>query len=470
MAYDEENLIQSVKYVGLFNFEHPACKAQNDISYNDNDEEMYYLKVKLLENKNVTLIYKDDVGLKKIDPKTKEELLPISSIPLSSQAIAFASEFKKKSDTKTRQYTKSEKSRNQHVTELIAYFDKFGYLFKQNSFGKYRKVSYEVVGNLLDRIYFLSDLMSECRTDEYKRDYNKIFYYTFYLLLGRPKKARAGEEDDEPTPLHFVHPIADQLQSVGYTDYPPNDSFYYDDFDDLGEIDISRIDKENKFYVVRDYFLDGQKVGVDTRNYDSDVLNPHSYYGDDSEAQLYQAHITRRIDYAYVYYDKEERSIKLVYDFLYHFIKDITPISDISFQAYKTLALSKEVNLNTDPKFNKHYKEVLLDIATDAIKKEVEYALRNVHPVLKKESLTPGWDIPDLYSAIHYSLLLTNGTMKIYRVCENPNCCNLYPVTVTNKKQKFCSNRCRAAASQRSSRYRSALEKEGIVVEKKSRK
>ena len=461
MAYSDD-IIKSVEYVGLFKFENPACIARCDIIYEENDEETYNLKVKHHKNKNITFAYKSDVGLKKIDNRTKKESLPISDIPLSAEAIAFAGKFKQRSESHLRQYKKREKSCNEYIKELEEFFRKYGYIKTIESETGFMKVEYEHVQSELDILYFVTDLMSECNVDEHKRDYNKIFHYTFSILLKDEKDREEYLEykDDDDEVFFDIHPIRKLFWCRNYRKEP---RCYHISSDNIkGEIYSNSESDDNQepydVYATTEYFMDDRNLSyirasdynsLDESNYDSDT----------------QREATKRIKYGYLHYKDKKRDIKLVFDFLFHFIHDVVKIEKMSRFEYDVISFAEDINLNKDSRFTKRFKEALYEIAVVTVKRQIEHYLLSIHPSFEVGRLTPGWCIPDLLTAMYFSLFLGNGSMKIHRVCANPNCCNLYPVIITNKKQKYCSDKCRAAASQRSKRYRKALEKEGIIVE-----
>ena len=161
----------------------------------------------------------------------------------------------------------------------------------------------------------------------------------------------------------------------------------------------------------------------------------------------------------YARYDSEERSKKLMYDFLYHFSVDISPIVKTDTSALQSIELMDDVDLNTDPRFTWHYKDVLCEIAANTLKLELEGILHDIRPKFNAETLSPDWVLPDLYTAMVYSIFMGDGSDYVYRVCANPYCNNLFNVVITNSKQKYCCDECRAKVAQRNRRARERIKK-----------
>ena len=116
--------------------------------------------------------------------------------------------------------------------------------------------------------------------------------------------------------------------------------------------------------------------------------------------------------------------------------------------------MANKKNLNKCPEFNQHYKDVLIEIASNAVKVELEPVVEKVKPQFDTKGLCPTWKVPDLFTAMYYSIFMSNGKLEIYRECGNPYCERLFPVVITNTKKKYCSDRCRAAVAQRMKRIR----------------
>lgn len=506
----DNGIIYSGAYGGIFSFEHPKCRAVLEPEYQDDDSVMMKIRLKFLKSEKTIYTFRYETGLARSHAHTNKHLYPINELPHSDELIKFINLYEKAADhseriPKTRGATKSY---NQYFEELKDFFEIYGYPFETPSFGKYENIP-PATSKLLDRIYILTTLQSACR--EIKKNYNKIFHLTFSLIFSEP--CFFGFDDDgseiHKTPFHpcAYHYIYDELdakpklriydaQSL-LKDYPdaedveiyvePDETEEDFDFEDetpvseekireefpdfdsysplvkrciidifLGTIKDTRgvIPEDNRFYAINDYFL-GDKVHNFMRL--SDYLDSRMLE-DEKKGSRYVT--GRMIKTLYVSRNNADRNEKLIYDFLYHFINDIAPIDYICQQSIQTIYFENAPDLNKHPNFTQRYKDVLLEIAANEIKYELEYVLQNIHPVYDADNLMPGWSIPDFHTAMYYSIFLGTRQHEIYRVCGNPYCNNLFKVVITNSKKKYCSETCRAVVAQRTKRMRERLDEE----------
>ena len=517
--------ISIAKYGSMFRFEHNACKAQVTQDYTNDDEPVYGITIKHLMESRIAFTYRHDVGLAKSNTHLKAPQCPLGDIPHSQELMEFINGVELKNYSQEKRVGKqhgTKKPNNVYIEELCTFFNKYGYLFPAQEYGKYNKINAVSVGHLLSRIYILANLMAACR--EYKKNYNKIFYYTFHLIFSEPVSIYYDPDTEVYKTKSLLHPQAEAYHNIMFNDvdiHHPKRRIYsvtdlytvfpeskddvsgdYIDSDEEDEyyeklrqtpvseeeaerliakckLDTSKHtpemlesilrhmrDIENKwtpeqykvhpedtqYYAVPDYFCrDGKYNFLQVSEFRS------RYYEDENFDPSF---MTRVINYLYVQHSEADRSIKLVYDFLYHFISDICEIDDINTQFFNTITLKEDINLNRDPRFTQQYKDAICEIAAETIKRELEYAIRDVHPIFDPKTLAPGWELPDLYTTLHYSLFFGNNGQMLYRVCDNPYCNSLFPVPITNMRKKYCSETCRAAVAQRAKRMRDRFDKE----------
>lgn len=100
----------------------------------------------------------------------------------------------------------------------------------------------------------------------------------------------------------------------------------------------------------------------------------------------------------------------------------------------------------------------LIEIAKRTIKYEFDYALRGIHPTLNVDTLSADWEIPNLLSALYFALFYQSED-EIYRPCANPKCKNVFPVSRTNFKKKYCCPDCQNRAAQARHRKKMQMNK-----------
>ena len=104
--------------------------------------------------------------------------------------------------------------------------------------------------------------------------------------------------------------------------------------------------------------------------------------------------------------------------------------------------------------FYDNYDYLVLTVARNIIKKEIDYGVRRITPSYDSNQLIGGWNFPDLISALYFSIFFLNPNFTIVKKCENPTCSNYYTILNTDKRKMYCGIRCANAVSQRKARIR----------------
>lgn len=134
---------------------------------------------------------------------------------------------------------------------------------------------------------------------------------------------------------------------------------------------------------------------------------------------------------------------------------DFEPINEIEFLSViyaniNHIDLKDTAVLNDEKvKLDSSDKIIILDAARKAIKQEIDHHLSNITPTYNSDSLEASWDIPDLITALYFSILFSNPNFKILKNCKNPNCINYFTVHKSNNRKMYCSTACGNAVSQR---------------------
>ena len=130
-----------------------------------------------------------------------------------------------------------------------------------------------------------------------------------------------------------------------------------------------------------------------------------------------------------------------------NFFYDLTQEMTIVENEQKYGEVISERNITDLPKFRRLFKEKLIVLAKQTVKEEFDYALSSIHPVYNIETMSPEWEIPDLFTALYFALFYKRSD-TIYRRCFNPNCNRLFEVKTTNNKKLYHAKSCQNAAAQ----------------------
>jgi hypothetical protein len=93
--------------------------------------------------------------------------------------------------------------------------------------------------------------------------------------------------------------------------------------------------------------------------------------------------------------------------------------------------------------------ELIKKAAKHVIKTELDHFTGKIKPSYNTEDMIGSWDIPDLISAIYYSIFFQNPKFQIIKKCANHTCYKYFSVLYTNKKKKYCTIECGNTVGQR---------------------
>lgn len=98
------------------------------------------------------------------------------------------------------------------------------------------------------------------------------------------------------------------------------------------------------------------------------------------------------------------------------------------------------------------YEPTILDAARDIVKKEMDLQLSKITPTYNAHKLEASWDIPDLITALYFSILFLSPKFQLIKKCKKPDCPNFFTVTKSNNRKIYCTRDCANAMSQRNYR------------------
>ena len=90
----------------------------------------------------------------------------------------------------------------------------------------------------------------------------------------------------------------------------------------------------------------------------------------------------------------------------------------------------------------------LINISKQLILEIFASELSSVQPVYDVVNMKPSWKLPNLLSALYFSIYYKN-TNCLYRKCENINCSQFFEVSKTNHSKKYCCTACKNSTNQR---------------------
>lgn len=465
----------------LFNFKHFGCTCNVEMHYEDDGTESYWLRIKKDKTKEIELYHDFKKGLYKEDDSLKDV---VHEIPQSYELKCLIKYFLDTDIYVNRDLKEVERDDKQYANELKSFFENFGFLFPIAR--STALVSTKELAFYMDRLFVISQLISEIKnnTQIFGYDYNKIFHYVFILSLSNKRYLRDTKHDDEVIHVLEEHPISQKLktlpvsQNVGIQRYFALERKTGERAELLKQ-SFETYDKENSInipinsteclqdpavcFIIKDYFTD-QHIGIVHSNKEEVVSLAKLYVETERPSvEVLQAHYELML--------QSDRRNKMFVDFLLHFNDEISVIIDFNGDSLNPLFYKEEINFNNNSKFNDRFKEMLLELARETIKNEMDEVLKSVLPSFDSNEMAPGWFVPDLYTAINYSLFLNSGNEKIEKVCANPTCYQTFSVEKSNTKHKYCSDSCSNCMRQR--RYKesqAALEMASITKKKTSSK
>lgn len=391
----------------LFTYINQKCRCLIDIMHDENAVEHYKLKIKANPNTFYKYAYAPIDGLLMINQK--------------SGAII--------KDTKVVEDFLSMKFSD--INSISTFIEKYGF-FLPVSDRTFTEIPVDDITPILYRFKLLVTLMSELGKTSY--NYNTLLLGALRLILQQPRRFEVASTQAiiETCP----HPLTVMW-------YNPSNVLEKDNL-----VDTQTNDPYENYYLISDSFT-GKDEHLDYITYNEDVGNMDTEDYDYSESH----YILKKITFFYKNADFEVSEDKLIIDFIYHFNKEISRIESISPNG--VLKLSKKIDLNTEPKFSEHYKKSLVTVVRRVIKEELDHALFSIRPIYNIETMSPSWEIPDLITALYFSLFYMRPNYEIYRQCANPNCNRLFRVKTTNSKQLYHDTSCQNAAAQMRHRKKS---------------
>lgn len=462
---------------GIFKFSNHSCTCVVDKRHDEYGNPKYILKVKTADGE-IPFRHHFKGGIKLINDHGDDIHTPIREIPHTQEYIDIHNLLGIKSDVPM--LNKDIITEERFAHKLENYFKKYGFLFPLESLW-FEEFDPMKTGALFDRISILLDLMNA--VDGTDVDYDKIFNLTFMLALKQLDKFE-NYSKDKTYAESFSHPLLKTFKSIDYSIKGHSLEVREDELTNYFNLDAEKIDKklyntgidyETGFkmehgepvppehyydiYIIKDYFIgDDEWFLLRVGDYENTIEESLVY-----DAPIEVKHIfntEKRIKYMFTHADFEGREDKLFFDFLFHLHYQVCKIISINPSARFPVRLEEGVSLNRNKKFDERFRKTLRELANITIKNEIDYMTSSVKTDYNIETKSQGWRIPDLYTAIYYSIFLTDRQNIVFRVCANPYCQGNFEVAATNDRRKYCSENCQRVSAQRLKRANDNL-KEG---------
>lgn len=140
---------------------------------------------------------------------------------------------------------------------------------------------------------------------------------------------------------------------------------------------------------------------------------------------------------------------RLIIDFLFHFMMDVGILGSVDY--------INGLDFYEAPNFEGMTAELsaaLESVARIIVRDEINHNIRHISPKYDTNKMVPSWEVPDLLSAMYFSLFFMRPGVEVYRECANPNCNVYFLVKTTATRNKYCCPACANATAQRNHRRR----------------
>ena len=472
----------------LFTFKQYGCKCNVEKHYEDNGSESYWLQITANNDNEIELFHDFKNGLYKsdaVDIKLKDIVHELPQSGELKKLIKYLSDIDLYSAKTTQKIIMH--NEETYANEIKTFFERFGFLFPLTE--RATLVSVQELSLFLDRLYVVSQLISEIKGAHpvYGYNYDKIFNYVFILSLSNDRMLRDSKHENKVIYTIPAHTLSNLLRSVPEKHNRPHKKIYLHQYtksmhyellkNAFEEHDLLKKERgltnkttfeffENRFsdaddrriaerlktfeesindstvcYIVRDYVANKYVGKAHDSESDNDEVIKAFIDASQFSIQILESH--------YENMNQNNREDKLFVDFLLNFCNEVAMIFDICGEEFSPLFSMNYESLNHNMNFGDNYKEALLELARLTIKNEMDEILKSVLPKFDAKEMAPGWYVPDLFTAINYSLFLNAGNEKIEKSCANPTCYQTFSVEIGNSKHQYCSDSCSNCMRQR---------------------
>ena len=269
-----------------------------------------------------------------------------------------------------------------NIEALHKFFTDNGFIFN-GSFDEYTRYKHEVLDIIIKRVSCLVQLIMELQKET--KNFKILFQNTMYLLLTKPFQIFNNNKELVYESIHYpIYSILGGYREPIFFKNPNRIEEYSDA--EIDFIDSPRNTSDIfKLNVASNYLLNENITGID---------------------KLQLKFLYKILTYPYFFKIKYTNNI-------------------IEFES--------EEKLENTLKADKELQSMLIQITKHIIKSELEHNIKNIKPSYDIDSLLGSWKIPDLLSAIYFSIFFLNPKFDIIKKCSNPTCSSYFSVLHSNK-------------------------------------
>ena len=395
MSMDDKSLSGNI-----FSFVNKRCSCKIETTYTAEGTPIQKLRIREIPDDDIHFAYKPEYGLFVTKPKSKNT----GKESILSELISI-------------------KPRN--LDGLIKFFEKYGFFVPLKD-GYYKLFDTNDIFNIHKHIIHAVEILAIIQQE--KIDYMKLYSKICWLVLSDPVKLKPLDDDDisddDPSFMYetCIHNFQGQVRS---------------------EMDI---DCEEYSFTVPD-FVRPPSTTIDKTTYlDAVAKNDYLKYPSDQPYRplLKPGHLMDLFRYKELCPHIDQVMI----DYFFHMETEIGQIRSFTKQDDIIFFTQHKKNLDSE------LKKATITVAKQVIKEEIDYNLSKLSPSYNVNTMSPSWDIPDLITAIFFSIFFIRSEFEVYRKCGNPNCTKYFMVSSTNSRKKYCSPECANSMAQRMHRKR----------------
>lgn len=402
-------------YGNLFTFNGRKCNCKIETFYTPEGTEKHRLRIREISDANIRFAFMPEQGLITIDLKTgaaeKENIL--------SELVSI-----KMGD----------------IHALATFFEKYGFWLPLTD--KYLE-SFEAsdILNIHKRILYTIKILSALQ--QKKTDYMKLYSQICWLTLMTPTQLKSSESGDSIIYQTCVHKFIEYMNGTIPVEKPEQDSHelmygsLYDNPDAKIMVKDSIRAPETLIY--------GSSL-IEAMMAESDYDNPEYHIEDRPILSL--ANLINLFRFT----ENINGADRFIIEYFYHMETEIGQISGINEN--DDLIFFKDIKDNYKRHFDSLLKKATIKAAKLIVKEEIDYNLSEISPSYNIQTMSPSWKIPDLMTALFFSIFYMRSDLEVYRKCENQNCTKYFLVSTTNSRKKYCSPGCANAMAQRMHRKR----------------
>lgn len=305
-----------------------------------------------------------------------------------------------------------------NVKKVLGFFEEHGYLLPISPEGT--EIDIVALVEVLNRIKTTVLLMTAL--EKPSLDYDQILHFALYLLLGTQVTLNGTAQISYST---YRHPFHDCIRS----------QVAIDSWHQSSEAEVITVKDMiyAKLYELNADEYDDISHG-ETFTYDYPGINDTLY---------------RQLTIAYKNNNIKSRNLRLMIEFLFHYMHSVGVIKAVTFEGGIEYYGSPDFS-----KFDNPLKSAAVLIARLILSGEINHNTRSIKPFYSPNSLEPSWKASSLLSALYFSIFYMKPGSEIYRKCANPSCHKYFLVKTSNSRKKYCCDNCRNANNQRSHRIK----------------